>query len=359
MTIYLFPADPWGCGHYRLIWPASVLHNDGHPVRVYPPSKDGGLAIKVVEDDATGRRILTDVTVPEDMTCMVLQRPASDLHPQLIRLIRNTGIPVVVDMDDDMNSLHRDNAAFSSYRSKRQSWKFAAECCKIATLVTTSTAALQKVYAPHGRGRVLDNYVPEAYLHYESPETGRFGWAGITQSHPHDLQVTGDAVRRLIKNGHRFAVVGGPSQTQKALRLTEPPEAVGPVGPEEWAKTIAATLDVGMAPLEMSTFNKAKSRLKAIEYMSVGVPWVSSPREEYRRLHRESGCGLLADTPKQWYEHLKRLITDDVLRKEQAAAGREYMFHQTYQANAWRWMEAWQWAIQNEPKVNKPDLMVP
>jgi hypothetical protein len=63
-------------------------------------------------------------------------------------------------------------------------------------------------------------------------------------------------------------------------------------------------------------------------------------------LNRESGCGFLADTPKEWVGHLRRLLTDEVLRKEQAEMGREYMKDQTYQAQAWRWLEAWTRALE-------------
>jgi len=80
--------------------------------------------------------------------------------------------------------------------------------------------------------------------------------------------------------------------------------------------------------------------------MAGGIPWVASPRQEYRRLTRESGCGLLADTPKDWYRQLKLLLTDDVLRKEQAERGLEFMRDQTYQAQAWRWAEAWTRAVE-------------
>jgi hypothetical protein len=115
-----------------------------------------------------------------------------------------------------------------------------------------------------------------------------------------------------------------------------------------WIQTISQTYSVGLIPLESSSFNSAKSRLKGIENMAAGIPWVASPREEYRRLHRESGCGLLAETPKDWYSQIKRLLTDDVLRKEQAEQGRIYMEKQTIQANAWRWAEAWNTAFRIE-----------
>jgi hypothetical protein len=50
---------------------------------------------------------------------------------------------------------------------------------------------------------------------------------------------------------------------------------------------------------------------------------------------------------------LKRLMTDDVLRKEQAEAGTEYMKDQTLQANAWRWATAWEEALKIERGGNR------
>jgi glycosyltransferase involved in cell wall biosynthesis len=97
-----------------------------------------------------------------------------------------------------------------------------------------------------------------------------------------------------------------------------------------------------MVPLSPSPFNTSKSRLKGIEMMAAGVAWVASPRAEYRRLRRESGCGYLAETPKDWYNRLNQLLKDEPLRKEQVEMGREYMKDQTYEANAWRWAEAWE-----------------
>lgn len=348
MRVYVVPADAYGCGHYRLIWPADVLHKaHGVNVSVIPPNGKSGFLAKV-EEEPGKKPILKSVTIPEDADVIVLQRPAHPLQPQMIKMMRSNGVAVIVDMDDDMSSIHPKNIAYETYHTRSSSpfsWRHATESCKEATLVTTSTSQLQKVYARHGRGVVLDNYVPSAYLKFHKQETGNFGWPGTTSSHPDDLQATGDAVKRLIGDGHDFRVVGGQSKVREALRLDAEPTFTGAVGPEAWARTIAQTLDVGMAPLSSTAFNTSKSRLKAIELMSVGVPWVGSPRAEYRRVNRESGCGLLADTPREWYSKLKQLLTDDVLRKEQAEAGREWMQQQTYEAKSWLWLEAWEQAL--------------
>lgn len=347
MKVYVLPADSYGCGHYRLAWPADVLGKAGHDVIIVPPVKGGGFLAKFTEDD-NGKKVLTGLQVPGDADVIVLQRPAHEYQPQMIDMIRDNGIAVVIDMDDDMSAIDRDNVAHAMYSPRSNtpySWKYASESCKRATFVTTSTRALQKVYAPHGRGAVLDNYVPQACLLDSHTDTGRFGWAGTTMSHPNDLQVTGRTVGRLLDEGQQFRVVGGPSKVQQALKLTQGVDYTGSVDLIDWIKTIGASYDVGMVPLALSTFNTAKSRLKGIEHMAAGVPWVASPREEYRRLHRESGCGLLADTPKDWYTQLIRLLGDEVLRKEQTEMGMEYMKDQTYQAQAWRWLEAWERAL--------------
>lgn len=350
MKVYVLPADPHGCGHYRLIWPSNVLRNMGHDVVIMPPQQDSGFMAKI-EQLTDGTEVLTGLRIPADADVIVVQRPSHPLQPQMIQMIRSNGVAVVVDMDDDMSSIHPDNIAFHLYRSRSNtmfSWKWALECCKMASWVTTSTKLLQKVYAKHGRGSVLDNYVPEAYLDFPKPETGTFGWAGTTKSHPNDLQGTVPAVQRLMDQGYKFKVVGGRSSVRSCLRLQEDPDVTGSIPLDRWAGTIGDELDVGMVPLAPTSFNSTKSRLKGIEYMAVGTAWVASPREEYRKLHRESGCGLLADTPKDWFSKLKLLMDDDVLRKEQVEAGREYMKTQTYQANAWRWWEAWTKALEVE-----------
>lgn len=336
---------------YRLIWPADVLRHSGIDVTIIPPGNESGFLVKTQDDPTVpgGQRLL-DVQVPEGADVIVLQRPAHPLQPQLIRTLRDHKIAVVVDMDDDMSSIHPNNVAYRSYHPRSStpfSWRHAMDSCREATLITATTPALVKTYAKHGRGMVLKNYVPAAMLDCENSGTG-FGWAGTTQSHPNDLQVMNPTIQRLRDEGHAFTVVGGPSKVRQAARLSSEPDYTGTVGLDTWVKTIASTYQVGIIPLEATAFNTAKSRLKGIEHFAAKVPWVASPRAEYRDLVRESGAGLLADTPKEWYRQVKRLLTDDVLRKEQVEAGTEYMRDQTYQAQSWRWAEAWEHAYQLE-----------
>jgi hypothetical protein len=337
--------------HYRVIWPSHVIMQSGRDVVIMPPDQSSGF--NATWQMVNGRQVLQSVQIPEDADVVVIQRPAHPLQPQMINILRSNGVAVVIDMDDDMSSIHPDNVAFHMYSDRSatpMSWKWAAMSCRIASLVTVSTERLLKVYASHGRGVVIDNYIPESYLTIPHFPTGAFGWAGTTKSHPNDPQVTAPTAEKLINEGHVFQVVGGDKKVQSAFRSRRHIPMTGSVSLREWVPMIASSIDVGWAPLAATTFNTAKSRLKALEYMAAGVAWVGSPRAEYRKLHRVSGCGLLADTPKQWYSHTKELLTNEALRKEQVEAGYAYLKDQTYEANAWRWWEAWEQASKMERK---------
>lgn len=350
MKVYVIPADAHGCGHYRLIWPASALQKQGFDVTIIPPGPKSGFLANT-QEGPNGEEALVSLNIPADADVLVLQRPAHPLQPQMIELLRQNGRAVVVDMDDDMSSIHPSNVAFQMYRPGNLgpfSHKHAAESCKRATLVTTSTAALAKTYGGHGRVQVIDNYVPAAVTRYDKMPTGGFGWAGTLLSHPNDPQVCGRAVQEVINAGYDFTVVGDGKGVKSALRLDNDPLATGTTTLVEWVRTIGESMDVGIIPLAPTSFNAAKSRLKGIESMATGVAWVASPRAEYRKLVKDSGCGLLADTPKEWVSQLKRLLTDEVFLKEQVEAGRAYMQDQTYEAQCYRHAEAWTKAYEME-----------
>lgn len=342
MRCYVYPADVHGCGSYRLIWPAEALRAQGHDVIIVPPSNRAGLGGGV---DADGN--LIGVHYPADANVIVMQRLTYDLTAQAVPLLRKAGVAVVVDMDDDLSCIHPANPAFESYRPKPgwpHSWRNAEQACRDATLVTVSTDALLSRYAPHGRGVALRNCVPAAYLGIPHEDSAVIGWPGSVHSHPDDLQQVGTSVARLVDEGARFRVVGPASGVREALRLPGEADATGTVELASYA-TAVATLGIGIAPLADTRFNISKSWLKPIEMSAVGVPWVASPRAEYQRLHRE-GVGLLAARPKDWYRQLKRLTKDPGLRADMSAAGRALAAKYTIEGNAWRWLDAWEYAHQ-------------
>ena len=348
MKVIVFPADAFGCGSFRMRWPGEACAAAGHDVSVVEP-KDRRL--KVVMEGDTVKGVL-DV----DADVVVLQRVTHAYMAQAVGVMRAKGITVVVDVDDDLSSIHPSNPAWEVHHpgsGGMHSWRNVALACRTASLVTVSTPALLDVYARHGRGHVLHNYLPDMYYGLPRTDSDTVGWPGSYHSHPNDPEVVGGAVARLVDEGASFVMRGDPTGAGRAFGLAADP-AGGPVPIDEWPAAVAS-LGVGMAPLADTKFNAAKSWLKPLEMSAAGVPWVASPRAEYRRLH-EMGAGVLADRPRTWYRELKRLRESPTLRAELSEAGRAVAEGLRLRDNSWRWQEAWTRAYELQQATPRQQL---
>jgi len=360
VTIYVYPADKYGCGHYRMIWPAAAAAAQGHDVKIVMPGSRQGIGGDI--DLRTNRAV--SAFVPPDAEAIVLQRVSMLNLASGIPLLRDQGVAVIVDMDDDLARIDPSNPAWVAMRKDmgvvQHNWENAVQACLDATMVTVSTPALLKTYAPHGRGVVVRNTVPRGYLGIEHVDRATFGWPGSIHSHPSDLPVLGAAVARLIREGYKYWGVGpnygyapGDGMLHRAFGMTVDEDDLDTAGNtdfDDYPRKVA-NMGVVLAPLADTVFNTAKSWLKPLEAMACGVPWVASPRAEYAELARTTGVGFLANNPRQWYQRAKTLLDDDDLRAEQTQAGRQAAADYTVEGNAWRWIEAWTDAVKIQRQV--------
>jgi hypothetical protein len=344
VSIYVYAGDPAGCGHFRMIWPAQALIRQGYDVKLMMPDNRG---IFQAHKDDDGRPHRVDL--PPDAEAIVMQRVTHTVLAASIPVIRAQGVAVIVDQDDDLSHIHPANEAFKSMHPRKaaltgHSWEAAAQACRAATLVTTSTPALAEAYGRPGTARVLHNCLPGEYFAIPRRDSALVGYAGSLHSHPDDVPQLGDSIRRLVDDGHRFRVVSDGKGFREVLGLDGEVDATGAVPIGQWPARVAE-LGIGVAPLAESRFNAGKSWLKPLEYSALGIPWVASPRAEYAALHERTGVGFLARRPRDWHRYLTRLIGDDGLRREQSEAGRAAVADMTYDRHAWRWWEAWTDAI--------------
>lgn len=333
----VIPADHGGCGHYRLIWPAQYLKHLGHDVEVCWVGQRGVFEVVSYDEGKT----ITGIKMPPGVDVVVFQRVSNPLYINVVPALRRMGIAVVMDMDDDLGKINKKSAAYGVYRKNEvHSSQITASIAEQCTLVTVTTPALAKVYGRHGRVEIIDNYICGSDLEIPRHDSETIGWAGTTNTRGDDWQVVGKAVSQLTQEGYEFLAVGPEGSLKEELRLAAEPTYTGWVPIESWMQGMSA-IGVGMAPLFPSNFNRAKSRLKVIQMAALGIPYVASPLPEYERFHRESGTGILGYSPADWYDGLKRLLTDPGLRADMGARGREYMKDQTIEANAYRWWDAW------------------
>jgi hypothetical protein len=374
VRVLVYPADDYGCGHHRLIWPSAVLKSQGIDVTVV---RVGDRRVEMGFDDD---EVLQWMKVPEGVDVVVFQRLTDRRLVQAVSYLRARGIAVVIDVDDDLTSIHPQHPAFHELNPRRaeheiitarrmgmvrssaqaafmqkqleqkykHSWRHLEEACRNATLVTVSTEGLLRRYAAHGRGRVFHNYVPEHYLDVQHTDSDVVGWPATLYSHPNDPGPVGNAVARLVGEGMTFVSIGNPTGMGQAFGLPRDPEGTD-VDLAEWPRALSQ-LGIGIAPLADTQFNTCKSWLKPLEMSAVGVPWVASPRVEYQRLHA-LGAGILVDKPKAWYRTLRKLIDDPSTRAELSARGRDVATRLRLVDNAWVLAEAWSDALATQRKA--------
>jgi len=311
---------------------------DGHDVTVIQPGEVTRLGGVI-----RGGQLIESFS-PPDADVIVLQRPSSKYLAQAVPLLRAKGIAVVVDVDDDLAHIHPANPAFRMLHPKwnpDNNWAHVAYACRHATLVTVSTAGLVARYGSHGRARVLDNYVPRHYLDAprETSPSPQVGWAGSLHSHPDDFRQAAGTLARHARAGGNVTIIGSDDGISRELHGA-PFTATGIVEFDAWP-TAVARLDVGVAPLADTVFNRSKSRWKPLEYSACGVAWVASDLPEYRRL-ADLGAGVVVRRERDWWREVHALASDEGLRFDRAQRAREVAASLTVEEHAWRWVDAWE-----------------
>lgn len=362
MKVIAMPARDDMSSLLRVTWPAEVLADQGADIEIVDePWMIREQDRQVVEVDAP----------PCDV--IVLCRPQHENIAQSIPFLQAAGIAVVVDYDDDLSAIHPQNhavAAFDPDRNPRSNWQWAHACAEAADLVTVSTPALLDVYAPHGRGQVLPNRLPSWRVperpNYEGPV--RLGWPGFIGTHPTDLlEMDGAPGKLLLRAAQPFHVIGGGKGLTVAQRARDIAvierqvgcrvRCAGFVDKDAWPQALTA-LDIGVVPAQRSRFNAAKSCLKTMELAAAGVAVVASPIPDNRRAAADGLC-LLAEDRKDWARLLRRLLTDDDARLEQAQRARVAVEAHLLEPHAGDWWSAWETALANHRNTKRAALPLP
>jgi O-antigen biosynthesis protein len=352
VIVRIFPSDRTGCGFYRMEEPGRVVAQSTTGVEiqyVWSEFDEGGLDVTLA--GRLGNEKVVGVKDPE-CDVIVLQRPAHRHLVEAIPHIQAHGTAVVCDYDDDFDSIHPRNQAWSYYEpdlNPMLNKVWAKLGSTLADLVTVTTPALKKTYGQHGRVATIPNYIPESYLKVEPtwPEPSNhlpsIGWAGNPGSHPGDLEVMGAAVHDITYAEQAVFRTIGSEKTAKIVGATSHAETV------EWAPIdsfihLTASFDIGVVPLSDTKFNRAKSWLKGLEYASLGVPFVASPTQPYRDLVALGAGDLVSTTTRStsaWKRELMRYVEDEEYRRLRSEEGRIVARQLTYEKNGEQWLRAW------------------
>lgn len=325
----------------RVRWPAEMLRAQGAD-------------ITIADEPWLVRESEREVSDVEDLECdvVILCRPQRRTIVQSIPFLQSRGVAVVVDYDDDLTAVHTKNTAWKAHNpgdDPESNWWWALEACRLADMVTASTPALLDVYASHGRGVVLPNCLPASRIPARPDRDGptRLGWAGFIGTHPSDLTTLAGAASDVLRPRMQPFWVIGPANNDVRRQLGGcSVRATGLIDKDDWLPTIAATLDVGIAPAERSAFNLGKSCLKSIEGAAAGVAMIASPTPDNRRAAADGLC-VLADGRREWTRWIRRFLDNDDARAEQVEAATAGLQRHLLDDHADDWWSAWEMARTN------------
>lgn len=256
------------------------------------------------------------------------------------------GKKIIVECDDGLDL--NDDSPFKDDHKRFDAKFVITKTMEIADMITTTTPYLAdqlRVY--NDNVKVLPNSMDfdRWDMPYRKNETGfiRIGWAGSI-THVDDMKMIAEPVKKICKEFPKvqLIMVGDPRVADifKGYNV----EWMNGVPFEAWpAKLHSLQLDIGLAPLRNTYFNKCKSNIKWMEYSIAYIPGIYSPTAYLMSNdHFDGTYGQIAETEDQWYRCLKNYIVCPKLREDIAKRARSCITtSHTLKNNIRLWEEAY------------------
>jgi O-antigen biosynthesis protein len=322
-VVLAHPADPWGCGNYRVIQPFKVLREQG--------KVDGMLSYGLLHAVDLQRY---------DPDVLILQRQIGDDRLEAMRRAKAFSRAFTVyELDDylpnlPMKSVHRERMPKDILRSLRRGLSY------VDRFVVSTDAMAEAFSGLHNDIFVASNCLPEEWWRGLSSQRRRgqkprVGWAGGI-SHSGDLSLIVDVVKELASEVDWVFLGMCPKEIRPYVK-----ESLDGVDIELYPQALARLdLDLALAPVEQNLFNECKSNLRLLEYGACGFPVICS---DVRCYQGDLPVTRVKNRFKDWVDAIRMHINDldaaaahgDELR---ARVLGEWMLDGK---NLDRWREAW------------------
>lgn len=269
----------------------------------------------------------------------------------------NNNMKVAMDLDDNIWEIDETNPVYKAMNPKTKDYFFATQIIKdVKSLTATNHFLKDKIFqfTKNFNTTVLPNYIDLEL--YKYPKTLKrddkiniIYWGSSTHLkdliQPHfekailriceefpqvNIKMAG-MYNPMIEDklGKRFKYLGGYPNFLTYIKKI-------------W-QTDVCSADIGLAPLEITDFTKAKSNLKYLEGAAAKLPMVLTNITQYRKSVTHGVDGFLAETEEDWYKYLKMLVESKELRdKIGGNAYKNIVDNHTIQGNIWRYKNYFQ-----------------
>ena len=264
-----------------------------------------------------------------DADAILIQREAMIFGPPIIEWLamKFSGRPMVLDLDDPTYVPYT-SPTYGNVGKLLKWFRKTDDLIRWASVVTCGNRAIAEYVQSKGTSAVvIPTVVDTDVFHPVRSENKQvvLGWVGTHSTFPY-LESIFPVLQDLARDhDFRLKIVGA------GRREIEIPGVQ--IENLEWqlSREVAdfQSFDIGLYPIDVSlyadTWAAGKSGFKAIEYMSVGIPYVATPVGVLGEIGENGTTHFNATAPDEWRDSLSKLILDRERRQTMGIAGRQHV----------------------------------
>jgi len=195
-------------------------------------------------------------------------------------MLKQLGVPLWVDYDDNLMEIQVDNPAHQFYQGKTK--EIVKECLSLADILTVSTSNLLKHY-PHKNSKVIRNALPRELINrpLKKEQDNYVSWRG-GMSHEGDIYCYWDQIKELTKDYMVMFLGATPNFIKYESKKNHNIKIVPPMSLENYFATLMNIHPKAfIVPLDDNEFNKGKSNIAALEALVTGAIAVTPDWQEW------------------------------------------------------------------------------
>ena len=248
---------------------------------------------------------------------IIMQRPYSPEAFSLIEIIKDLGIKLWVDYDDDLINVPLANPAAKVYADPANKQSL-AKIIKNADLVTVSTRCLKQLYGQVNKNtQVIPNAWEDTLIPLQDEKIEKrekiVAWRG-SRTHDEDLMEYLPTLSKIAQKytDWKFMFLGKPYFQVENMMPAKNTVIIESIPLPRYFKFMNnMNVPVGIVPLKDRAFNRAKSNISWLEFTAAGAATVCPEWEEWQ--HQGT---LRYENISQFGENIRALIEDPYMSIE-------------------------------------------